>query len=210
VISHHHRVIFIHIPKTGGQSIEQVFLDDLGLTWDERAALTLRENDDERIGPRRLAHLYADEYVELGHVTEEQWNTYFKFAVVRNPYDRIVSEYLYRFQKTPFWRKPSAKSFVERRHPSDFPDVARHMQTQLRYVSDDDGKIIVDRIIKFEDLANEFGSLTERIFGESRGLPHRNRTTTSDKRTKERILDRIRPLVADIYREDFEAFGYPR
>ena len=46
MISHKHKTIFVHIPKTGGQSVESVFIEDEGLTWDTRAPLLLRRNDD--------------------------------------------------------------------------------------------------------------------------------------------------------------------
>lgn len=209
MISHRHKVIFIHIPKTGGQSVEHLFLDDLGLRWDEREALLLRPNQDRSLGPRRLAHLYADEYVRNGHLTQEQFDSYFKFAVVRNPYDRIVSEYLYRFQKTPFWKTPSARRFVRRSYPDDFSDTARHMVPQTRYVTDASGRVIVDRIVRFEEMGPALEELSEQFFGERRPLPHRNKTEKSDRRRKERLRAAIRPLVQEKYRSDFEAFGYP-
>ncbi len=208
MISHHHKVIFVHIPKTGGQSVEQMFLDDLGLSWDERAALTLRPNKDRSIGPNRLAHLYADEYVSKGHVTQAQWDSYTKFAVVRNPYDRIVSEYLYRFQKTPWWKTPFPRRFVRRTYKTDFFDTARHMQPQLRYVTDDKGEIIVDHILKFETMGAEVEALWAELFGAPRSLPHRNKTKSDNRARKERVHKQIAPLVASIYAEDFKAFDY--
>lgn len=92
MISRKHRVIFVRIPKTAGQSIGQTFLDDLGLGWDQRGALLLRPNADPAKGPTALAHLYADEHVRLGHVGQAEFDSYYKFAAVRNPYGRLLSE----------------------------------------------------------------------------------------------------------------------
>ena len=70
MLTHQHKTVFVHIPKNAGQSIETVFLDVLGLTWESRAPLLLRPNDIPELGPRRLAHLAASEYVSCGHMTQ--------------------------------------------------------------------------------------------------------------------------------------------
>lgn len=186
-----------------------MFLNDLGLTWEKRAPLLLRPNSDARWGPRKLAHLYADEYVKLGHITQADFDSYFKFAVVRNPYDRIVSEYLYRFQKTSWWRTPGAVKFLKRTYPNDISDTARHMVPQTRYVQNEAGEVIVDRVLHFETMGDEIEALSEQIFGEHRSLPHINKTKagkTKDKKVK--LRKRMQPLIAEMYAEDFEAFGY--
>jgi hypothetical protein len=209
MISHKHKTIFIHIPKTGGQSMEQMFLDDLGLDWAGREPLLLRPNTDPDKGPQRLAHLYADEYVKYGYVTQEQFDSYFKFAVVRDPYARIVSEFFFRFKKTAFWKRPSAPSFVSQSFETDFSDTARHLATQTRYVMDSDGKMIVDQIIKLENLNTEIGPLSEKIFGEARVAPHRNKSRLAGTRRKARIRSQIKAMIRNKYRSDFETFDYP-
>ena len=98
MISHHHKCIFIHIPKTAGQSIEHCFIRSLGLTWETRAPLLLRYNDRPELGPPSLAHLKYSEYSEYKYITEEQIQTYFKFAFIRNPWSRLVSIYKYMGQ----------------------------------------------------------------------------------------------------------------
>jgi hypothetical protein len=74
--------LFVHVPKTAGQSIEQFFMDLLGLDWKEdREALYLQNNDDPALGTEKLAHLSASEYVDCGHVTQQEFSGFFKFTV---------------------------------------------------------------------------------------------------------------------------------
>lgn len=81
VVCHQKKCIFIHIPKCAGTSIEQ-FIKDHG------------RNDLQFIGlyqNRSLHHLTA---IELKIIIKEQiFHHYYKFSVVRNPYDRLLSEY---------------------------------------------------------------------------------------------------------------------
>lgn len=80
-----------------------------GLPWAKRSELLLRRNEDCLIRPYRLAHLYAREYTELGHVSPEQYDACFTFAVVRAPYTRLLSEYNARY---PYQQKKGFGAFL--------------------------------------------------------------------------------------------------
>ena len=68
MISHKHKTVFVHIPKVAGQSVEQMYLADLGLNWSERAVLLLRPKLNTEKGPERLAHLTAAQYTQFGYL----------------------------------------------------------------------------------------------------------------------------------------------
>ncbi|MDK3073180.1 sulfotransferase family 2 domain-containing protein [Sedimentitalea sp. JM2-8] len=206
MISHSRETIFVHVPKTGGQSIEAVFLDDLGLGWNDRAALLLRHNDDPARGPEKLAHLFAGEYVARGHIDRRAFDRYLKFAVVRHPFDRILSEYRYRAAaQARRGLTLELETFLAREEPGDYSDLARHRVPQFRFLTDRDGSCLVDHVLRFETLAEDIAPIFERIFGERRSLPHRNR---SGGNRKIALTASQKDRLAERYRGDFEAFGY--
>jgi hypothetical protein len=204
MLSRDYRTIFVHIPKTGGQSIERAFLEMHGLTWEGRARLLLRLNPDPSKGPGRLAHLYAQEYVSCGHVSAEDFGAFFKFAVVRNPWARVVSTYKYKGQRSgnefgPFvrdlfgWAQRTAET--------------RQVDPQVKYVRAIGGGILVDRLLRFENLSAEFAEVSRKVFGREVPLPVSN--VSSDRRDYRTFYnDETAEIVAKVYADDIAAFGY--
>lgn len=202
MISHDFKTVFVHIPKTAGQSVEHLFIKAHGLTWKTRAPLVLRPNRDRSKGPERLAHLYADEYVRLGYIEQVDFDTFFKFAIVRNPYDRIISEYRYRPEAENF------DAFLGKTYDTDYSDRARHVVPQVRYLFDADGALLVDQIIRFEELSDAFPKIAEQIFGKPAILPKRNTSHPSIKMSRNDLTDAQRALMKEKYANDFALLGY--
>jgi hypothetical protein len=73
MINHRYRCIFVHIPKTAGKSINRFF----GMEWQKHKDLSR----------------YA------GELQPQLFSSYFKFAIVRNPWDRILSDYNFQNKK---------------------------------------------------------------------------------------------------------------
>ena len=172
MLSHHHKTIFVHVPKCAGQSVEMAYLGDLGLTWETRAPLLLRFNDRSELGPPRLAHLLAKDYVKFHYVSNELFERYFKFAIVRNPWSRAVSLYKHLDFNMPF------KSFATDWLAGEFALAEKSkifwfIRPQRDFLTDQ-GKTIVDDILRFEDLASEFGRI-RRVTGLKSQLPHVNK-----------------------------------
>ena len=53
MLSHQDKCLFVHIPKAAGQSVESIFVQRSGLTWQTRDALLLRPNKEPEQGPPR-------------------------------------------------------------------------------------------------------------------------------------------------------------
>ncbi len=93
MISHRYKCIFIHIPKTAGTSINSFFYPGTKFHY--------ASPDYKRLFgwcPKRKLHMQhatARQLIETNLITEEHWNTYYKFTFVRNPWDRAYSDYIW-------------------------------------------------------------------------------------------------------------------
>lgn len=137
------------------------------------------------------------------------FDTMLKFAVVRNPWDRMVS--LYHRQRRRSVR--SINRIFKRRDPGRFADYIRWEAsrigtkpgiTQLDMIAIDK-KIGTDKILRFENLAENWATLTAQL-GIQAALPHKNRTDHQDWRKYYR--DEEAELVATYWACDIKAFGY--
>jgi hypothetical protein len=227
MLSHHHRTIFVHVPKCAGQSVESAFLADVGLTWETRAPLLLRANEHPALGPPRLAHLLARDYVQLRYVPEEMFAAYYRFGLVRNPWSRAVS--LYRHLEPDM----SFVDFVGRWLPDEFDRRDWQgswwfVRPQADYLFDAD-ELLVRDVVRFETLADEFPRIAAASSLVS-PLPHINRSGSGEgaARSRHRRLRwrlrrsrfEMRPAwrdyytaetvsgIARLYAEDVERFGY--
>jgi len=236
MICHHYKCIFIHIPKNAGQSVEHVFLKLLDLDWETRAPLLLRYNDQPELGPPRLAHLKAREYVPCKYLTQEQFDDYFKFAFVRNPWDRMVSIYKY----FGWDRYVGFKTFVVKKLAKVWRDNYWFVGPQSDFVCNENGDVIVDFLGKFETLDADFDHVCRQLGLPSTELPYINKSAkqkvklsfdAKDALKYARWLyrmrtipsikvvpgfdnyqdyydDECREVVADLYKTDIQLFGY--
>ena len=196
-----YRTVFVHIPKTAGQSIEHVFLGKHGLSWNERGPLLLRARRRRRgDGPERLAHLYAREYVAHGYLSQETFGSCFRFTTVRNPYERALSAFRYLQGSRNFDHRRFAR-LIER------SDAKRYFIPQSEFVVGENGDMLVDFVIRFEALQEGFNEVAERVFGEKMPLPRINQSHAA---IGPEVLDSA--LSAAVYRRyerDFDLFKYP-
>jgi len=194
IISHKLGCIFVHIQKTGGLSVETV----------------LRENDDtidsQQYG--RGLHRHARALRPL--VSPEQWQRYYKFAFVRNPWDRLVSWYAMCVQVTA----PNDFARYVQTHTKTFSDFVKHATTgiverttwnQLDYVVDEGGELMVDYVGRYESLGADFATVANRLRIPA-ALPHVNRSNHRDYR--QYYTDETREIVAQRYARDIATYGY--
>jgi hypothetical protein len=205
IISHRHKFIFAAVPKTGTHAVRQALREQLG------------DEDLEQVGlfvNKRFpwADLAA---VQHGHLPLRQvrpylgddvFRGYFKFAFVRNPFDRFVSYCAFMSRNgDAFERRPRdvMRHFLFREPPE------QHIlfQPQANVLVDEDGKsLLVDMIGHVEDMQGSYDAICERIGIPSRALDRVNDSKRGDYRHyyDQALIDG----VAARYAQDLELFGY--
>jgi len=175
------RLLFIHIPKTGGISIRKVLEPYLfSSRWDN-------------------IHLTATDFIS--RFGRDVYNRLHKFTVVRNPYDRIVSYYHFlrvdKYHKTHIARSISLSAFIGWACEGYIP--AQH------YHISHNGQVRVDTILKFENLAQDWRDFAE-MFSIDTELPHLNAVKHKDWR--ELLSERDMTKVRKSFEIDFRMFEY--
>jgi len=234
MLSHEHKCIFVHIPKAAGISIEQVFLDALGLDFARRDSLLLGIVNRGRTGPKILSHLTAREYVEFGYVSPETFDAYFKFTFARNPYDRVYSFYQY----LGYARLVSFETFILHELPRLFGDplLDYFIKPMSSYVYGESGTLLVDFVGKLETIDEDFGQVARRLnlgdvrvqnLNDSSGFSWKTRVVRAwriikkhpgivfrlsfDPKTREkRFTGEMKSAVQKYYEPDFIHFEYAR
>ena len=181
--------IFVHITKTAGTSIAKGLFGYLPY------------------------HYTAQEYrVIYGKKTFED---YYKFCFVRNPWDRLASAFNYLRQGG--WNAEDERFFNENLRLYSFEKFVLewineesilthlHFWPQNRFVCDRRGKLIVDHVARFEDIADEFAQISSKL-GINAKLPHTNSSSTLDYRSlySNEMID----TVAKLYQVDIALLNY--
>jgi chondroitin 4-sulfotransferase 11 len=200
IVSKKYKFIFIHIPKTGGSSIaEPEYLSGQGAL---------------------VAHLGSEDHVQAGHIRavglknrlQDNWDDYFKFTFVRNPWDRTVSLYHYFLQDPEKQRSMLGKeiaklgSFKEFCHQLDNIELDPHFDPQISYLIDYEGHILVDFIGRFETIASDVDFICKKAGLPAIILPHFRK---SDHDSYRRYYDNESAgIIATKYKSDIDAFKY--
>jgi len=178
--------IFVHINKTAGTSIGKA------------------------IGLAVKHHLTAKEII--ARIGREEWDKAYKFTIVRNPWDKVVSHYEYRRKKNKTQIATRNISFTEwvtmtygEDRDSFYYDNPKSFQAQVEWLKDDLGEISIDYIGRFESINQDFNHV-KHIIGIDTGLPHLNASNRASFQSY--YNDGTREIVAQWFREDIEAFDY--
>jgi chondroitin 4-sulfotransferase 11 len=196
MINNKHKYIFIHIPKTGGTSIE--------------SALNIKQE--------HKSHEYYKKELK-------QYTDFFVFTIVRNPFDRSVSDYKWTTNtKYPYPAKElkemfmnkSFKYFLKTYYNLQYKDVKSfrdfnwfkdHHLTHCRGQLDLLNPVSeIDYIIRFENLQEDFDIVCDKIGIPHQQLPHLNES--NHKHYTEYYDEETKQIVAKKYAKDIEYFGY--
>jgi hypothetical protein len=182
------RAIFIHIPKTAGSSVARALFGDAG-------------------------HV---PYFEYERVNPRKFNRFFKFAIVRNPWDRLVSTYFFlksggtnemdrRFAAENLAGYDSFAAFVEGWLNEQNAWSWVHFKPQHYFICDADLCVRMDFVGRMENIATDFRYICRRL-DVSAQLTWSNRGDHEPYRHY--YTDALRERVAAVYADDIAIFGY--
>ena len=205
LISYSHKFIFIHIYKVAGTSVRTA-LDPYAKKPCFLGKVLRKLNITIPFAMEKLAvfphHAKAIEAKRI--LKDEVYNTFFKFAFVRNPWDWQVSLYHFMLKDPQNSQHNLICSFKDFDEYLDWR-VNEDKQFQKDFVTDNSGKIIVDFVGKLEHLVEDFGPLC-KLLGIDAHLPHDNKSYHRDY--KSYYNPNTIKIVEDHFREDIELFGY--
>ena len=172
-----HKVIFIHIPKNAGTSIETLFA-----------------NKSFQIQPGK-----HDDIHQIKINFKEVYNSYRKFTIIRNPYDKMVSWYFYLKRNLGDYNVIEFNDWIK--DPSKFwhaDDPISFLKPQCDWIDN------TVEIIKFENLDNELN----KFFNKKINLPIINKS--NHNYYLEYYNDESLNIIYNKYKEDFEQFNYKK
>jgi hypothetical protein len=180
IISHEYQFIFIEIPKTASTSLH-TFLCHQGCNSDRDF------RHDSALSVRDLP----------------EWNDYFKFAIIRNPYDRAVSWYEYR-------RRPGVN---ENRSMKDlsFKEflVQDNSKACYEFICDEEYNILIDYVGRYENLNDDISNIMSIVGIPFNRLPVLNKSESRNVcHYNEYFTDETRELMSDNYKMDLRVFNY--
>ena len=177
MILHESRLIFVHIIKTGGTSIETMFNQPLS------------------------DHRTVKEYIST--LGEDLYKQYFSFTIVRNPWDKMVSQYHFNAEKFV----PEGTTFREYiRLFGEGRQISSYSPFHLPYIKNEYDEIKVNYIGRFEKLQESFNSICNEVCIEASLLPHEKKSGRTNY--KDYYDEESRKIVGKMFEEEISCFEY--
>lgn len=190
MISDKLKCIFIHTNKCAGESIEQAILGRVDTNY---RGIPYFGSPQKHWNLRQYFRHHPLKTVR-----------YFKFSVVRNPWDRVFSWTKFRDK---WLERDTIKTTLQERMLYDFSHAEGFNIFTYEKMFYFPLKIIkVDYIMRFENLERDFEILCDKLNIERFKLPHLNKTEKIDYRKF--YTQKLKALVEKRFQWDIEHFGY--
>lgn len=204
MISFKHKCIFVHIPKCGGSSVEEIIWEDRRDVSDLWMGFITKYRNKYQTGG--LQHLYA-KHIKM-EVGSDIFAKYFKFAIVRNPWDKAVSQYSYMQHRKDLrkyigmGKRDSFKKYLYLiKHKT-------HVQWdhQYKFVFDNNGDLMVDFLGRFENFEQDLNYILTHLNIRGRKIPHKKKTNHLPY--PEYYDSESLEMINEFYKMDIQLFGY--
>lgn len=137
----------------------------------------------------------------VDQINPDIWKTYFKFSVVRNPWDMVVSMFYYRR--------------IARNYKDNFDDLVKKMGTERNHNYDIykiNNQYICDFYIKYENLENDLKYVLEKCNIKNYDLKNLKKFNSNYKPVntdyKKYYNDERKKIIRDLYSDYIEKFNY--
>jgi len=211
MISHEHKCIFVHIPKTAGTSINTFFHPDVTF-------LHAKPDYKRLFGwcPKRKLHMQhatAKQLLETELITQEQWDTYFKFTFVRNPWDRAYSDYLWLMKDRKI--KDSFSNYIQKaglfsevlNYSNQIDYRGDHLMSQIEFLTIN-GVIDIDFIGRFENFGQDILTINQNLGIVKKFNVHDKKNTKRFKHYSFFYNDVNKKLVETKFKNDIKKLNY--
>ena len=201
VWSDKHKIIFFHLPKTGGTSIE-------------KALILTSKKDGYGINQKRKAMQHFDwkEYQSILGI--KKYNQYYKFAVSRNPYQKVLSDYYWlkyvakinndNFQKKTFDEYLDYCEHIVKNKLYHLTIYHDHFKPQHEFLYDSENKLMINKILRFENF--EYVKKFIKIRYKAK-VEH---TNNNKNKQKLELTTNQKNKIYKIYEKDFILLKYDR
>lgn len=204
IVSHQHRFIFFAVPKTATHSVRDALrhyssVDD----WEQQ--MLFGEQTIPIPGIAKIKHGHVSVQQLKPVLDRGQWDDYFRFGFVRNPFDRFVSTCAFLNRQNPgfqanslTWMKAALERPVFRQRTLVVP--------QSTFLVNASGEVDVDFVGRYEELQESLNHVFEHLGLRSINLKILNRSEHADYRAY--YDNDLRSLVEEFYQADLACFNY--
>ena len=194
------QLLFIHIPKTGGTTIENNISKNTPQTLCSGSTNSLL---DFPYNKKSLQHQFYTTIYKFRDKLDVNFDNIKIFSVVRNPYDRIISDL--------FWHKLIDKNFtaeqvynVIKNNYLDRNDLDNHNEPQYKFIVDENSELIKNIKIFRTETLNESNDDLSKFVGFNINIKQKNVNKDYSNYLNQYSIS----LINTFYKKDFELFNY--
>ena len=208
LVNHKHRWIFFHLYKCGGNSLRRV-LNEIFPTCEEIHGVHSLPCDMK---------YFFDKTYEKG-----RFESYYKFTLVRNPFDFLVSNWFYaKRHPNHFWHEVVMRdnmdmemfihlyfrTLANHKNPNVRPMGSNKVVTLLQYAQDLNGDLLIDFIGKLEQMDKSQKNIFTKLKQPSQIIPSINISPDKEKDYRKYYNKNSQELAQRLFKEDLEYFNY--